>query len=334
MIPEISVIVPVYKAEAYLHQCVDSILSQKKENLELILIDDGSPDKCGQICDEYVKKDNRVKTIHVQNGGPSRARNIGLSYATGKWVMFVDADDWLDINTFDVLNSDLASAEIIYFGYRKVYPTHTTQGIPNSVPVTTSLEKIDIELEKLILSKEQYFGFSVNKFFLRSIIETHQICFPKDLIVKEDEVFTLRYIKHIKGLAVSATAPYNYRMLESSLSHAPNKYRCYKELAAIVESELESFSYKKSRIAFIDKCMSYYLSAISESVQFGVRDLLEVVNSTLAFYDKYSSELNISSKCKYCLTFPIKNFRKALLIGYMRLAFIKSKLIDLLMKRI
>lgn len=333
MVPNVSVIIPIYNCEKYLSQCIDSVLSQQNPVIELILVDDGSLDKSGLICDKYAEQDFRVRAIHVQNGGPSRARNIGLSCATGKWVMFVDADDWLDINTFDVLNSDLASAEIIYFGYRRIYPTYTKQNFPNSVPVTTSLEKIDIELVKLILSKEQYFGFSVNKFFLRSIIETHQICFPEDLIVKEDEVFTLRYIKHIKSLAVSAAAPYNYRMLESSLSHAPNKYRCYKSLAAIVESELESLSYMKARIAFIDKCMSYYLSAISESIQFGVRDLSEVVNNTLAFYDKYSSELNISSKCRFCLTFPVKNLRKVLLIGYMRLAFIKSKLIDRLIKK-
>ena len=99
--------------------------------------------------------------------------------------MFVDSDDWLDTNTFDVLNSDLASAEIIYFGYKKVYPSYTRTNSPNSVPVTTSPEKIDIELEKLISSKEQYFGFSVNKFFLRSNIETHKIRFPEDLIVRE-----------------------------------------------------------------------------------------------------------------------------------------------------
>lgn len=324
MAPTISVIVPVYNVENYLYCCIDSILSQQGHEFELILVDDGSIDKSGLICDEYANKDNRVKTIHVQNGGPGRARNIGLSYATGKWVMFVDADDWLDINTFDVLNSDLVSAEIIYFGYKCIYSTRTTINCPDLVH-TFLPEVIDVELAKLISSKEQYFGFSVNKFFLRSIIEAHQIRFPEDLILKEDEVFTLRYIKHIKSLAVSATAPYNYRMLESSLSHAPNKYRCYKKLAAIVEPELESFSYKKSRIAFIDKCMSYYLSAISESIRFSVGDLSEVVNNTLFFYDKYSCDLNILSKCKYCLTFPIKNLRKALLIGYIRLAVIKNK---------
>lgn len=333
MIPAISIIVPVYNVENYLAMCIDSILSQPFTEFELILVNDGSTDSSGLICDEYATKEKRVRVIHIENGGPSKARNIGLSYATGKWVMFVDSDDWLDTNTFDVLNSDLASAEIIYFGYKKVYPSYTRTNSPNSVPVTTSPEKIDIELEKLISSKEQYFGFSVNKFFLRSNIETHQIRFPEDLIVREDEVFTLRYIKHIKSLSVSSTVPYNYRILDSSLSHVSNKYRCYKKLAAVVESELESLSYKNSRTAFIDKCMSYYLSAIYESIKFGVEDLSEVVNNTLFFYDKYSCNLNISSKCKYCLTFPIKNLRKALLIGYMRFSFIKSKLTDMLIKR-
>lgn len=333
MTPKISIIVPVYNVEKYLYYCIESILSQPFTDFELILIDDGSTDRSGQICEEYAIRDKRIRVKHVENGGPSKARNIGLSNATGKWVMFVDADDWLDTNTFDALNNDLASAEIIYFGYRNVYPTYTKQNIPDSVPLTISPEKIDIELEKLILSKEQFFGFSVNKFFLRSIIETHQICFPEDLIVREDEVFTLRYIKHIKSLSIFATTPYNYRILDSSLSHASDKYRCYKKLAAIVESELESLSYKNSRNAFINKCISYYLSAIYESIQFNVRDLSEVVNNTLNFYDKYSCELNISSKCKYCLTFPIKNLRKALLIGYMRLAFYKSRSIDRLIKR-
>lgn len=323
---KISIIVPVYNVEKYISMCIDSILSQTFTEFELLLIDDGSPDKSGKICDEYARKDSRVRSIHVQNGGPSRARNIGLGYATGKWVVFVDADDWLDINTFEILNSDLASAEIIYFGFKRIYSTHIKNNCPNSVSYTFIPEEIELELEKLIFSKEQFFGFSVNKFFLRSIIETFQIRFPEDLIVREDEVFTLRYIKHIKSLAVSATAPYNYRILESSLSHAPNKYRCYKKLAAIVESELDSLSYNRIRVAFINKCMSYYLSAILESMKFCIGDLSEVVESSLSFYDKYSCDLNISSKCRYCLAFPIKNFRKALLIGYMRLVYLKSKL--------
>ena len=326
-VPTISVIVPVYNVEKYLRHCIDSILTQSFTDFELLLIDDGSPDRCGQICDEYAKKDNRIRAIHIQNGGPSRARNIGLTYAIGKWIIFIDADDWIDINTLEILNSNLASADIIYFGYKRIYPTKTTINCPMHVPCILSPKEIDIEIEKLLSSKEQFFGYSWNKFFLRSIIESNKIQFDENLIAREDEIFTLRYIKYIKNLAVSPTAPYNYRMLDTSLSHAPNKYRCYKKLATIVEHELESLFYKKTKIAFINKCMSYYLSAISESVQFDIGDLSEIVKKTLSFYDKFSSNLNITAKYKYCLSFPIKKLRKILLVGYIRLAYIKSKFI-------
>lgn len=98
--PKISVIVPVYNAEKYLQRCVDSILAQTFTDFELLLIDDGSKDKSGEICDEYVRKDDRVKVFHKENGGVSSARNLGLDNAQGIYVTFVDADDWIDMNYF------------------------------------------------------------------------------------------------------------------------------------------------------------------------------------------------------------------------------------------
>ena len=91
--PEISVIVPVYKAEAYLHACIDSILSQTFSGFELILVDDGSPDNCGAICDDYAARDSRVRVIHQKNQGQAAARNHALAAAKGDWVCFVDSDD-------------------------------------------------------------------------------------------------------------------------------------------------------------------------------------------------------------------------------------------------
>lgn len=99
----ISVIVPVYKVEKYLHKCVDSIINQTYKNLEIILVDDGSPDNCPQICDEYAKKDSRVKVVHKQNGGVSSARNVGLENATGEFIAFVDSDDWLELTMYEKL---------------------------------------------------------------------------------------------------------------------------------------------------------------------------------------------------------------------------------------
>ena len=99
--PLISVIVPVYKVEDYLGRCVDSLLNQTYENLEIILVDDGSPDGSGKICDAYAERDGRVRVIHKENGGLSSARNAGLDIAGGEYVGFVDSDDWMDEHTYE-----------------------------------------------------------------------------------------------------------------------------------------------------------------------------------------------------------------------------------------
>ena len=94
--PKISVIVPVYNAEKYLQRCIDSILNQTFPNFELLLIDDGSKDQSGEICDEYAKKDSRVKVFHKENGGVSSARNVGIDNAVGEYICFCDSDDWVE----------------------------------------------------------------------------------------------------------------------------------------------------------------------------------------------------------------------------------------------
>ena len=94
--PKVSVIVPVYKVESYLRKCVDSILGQSFSDFEVILVDDGSPDNCGAICDDYATRDQRVKVIHKINGGLSDARNVGLDAAIGQYICFVDSDDWIE----------------------------------------------------------------------------------------------------------------------------------------------------------------------------------------------------------------------------------------------
>ena len=103
----ISVIVPVYNVEKYLEKCIDSIINQTYQNLEIILVDDGSTDGSGKICDEYSRKDNRIKVIHKENGGLSDARNIGIKNANGGLIGFIDSDDYITENMFEVLQKDL-----------------------------------------------------------------------------------------------------------------------------------------------------------------------------------------------------------------------------------
>ena len=101
--PFISIIIPVYRVEKYLRACVDSVLAQTYKNLEIILVDDGSPDNCGQICEEYAAKDGRVRVIHQTNQGVAAARNSGLEIATGEYIGFVDSDDYIDSDMYEYL---------------------------------------------------------------------------------------------------------------------------------------------------------------------------------------------------------------------------------------
>lgn len=119
--PLISVIIPVYNVEKYLSKCVDSILAQSVEDFELLLIDDGSTDSSLTICNDYARKDNRIRVISKENGGVSSARNLGLDNATGEWVTFVDADDWLDERTFEKCRPYMEENEIVRFSTLDVF---------------------------------------------------------------------------------------------------------------------------------------------------------------------------------------------------------------------
>lgn len=127
----ISVIIPVYKVEKYIKKCVDSIINQTYKNLEIILIDDGSPDNCGKICDEYAKLDERIKVVHKKNGGQAEARNIGLDIANGKYIGFVDSDDYIENNMFEIL-------------YRNLIEYDADISITNTIEI----KKIQVAIEK------------------------------------------------------------------------------------------------------------------------------------------------------------------------------------------
>ncbi|WP_157764146.1 glycosyltransferase family 2 protein [Paenibacillus borealis] len=122
MKPLISIIVPIYNVEQFIKKCIDSIIYQTYRNLEIILVDDGSPDNCGRICDSYANQDNRIKVIHKKNGGLSSARNAGLNVATGNYIGFVDSDDWIEIDMFEKLLSvsEREDADIVQCGYNSV----------------------------------------------------------------------------------------------------------------------------------------------------------------------------------------------------------------------
>ena len=146
--PEISVIVPVYKAEAYLHACIDSILSQTFSDFELILVDDGSPDNCGAICDDYAARDSRVRVIHQKNQGQAAARNHALAAAKGDWVCFVDSDDAVHPQMLERLRQAAAESGAAMSMCRMLEAPE----IPGdfSAPVEVSWERLSIEEAPLV----------------------------------------------------------------------------------------------------------------------------------------------------------------------------------------
>ena len=115
----VSIIVPVYDAEQFLDRCIESALHQTYQNLEIVLVDDGSPDRCGDICDRHAKEDNRIVVIHQENAGPSAARNTGLDAAKGDFIYFLDSDDYIDLNTISVLvdTAKNEDADIVISGH-------------------------------------------------------------------------------------------------------------------------------------------------------------------------------------------------------------------------
>lgn len=125
--PIVSVIVPVFRVEMFLSKCIDSILAQTFTDFEVILVDDGSPDNCGAICDEYASRDHRIKVIHKSNGGLSDARNAGLDVATGEFICFVDSDDWIekDLLQDNITLLQQANADMVIFNYQEVYKDNT-----------------------------------------------------------------------------------------------------------------------------------------------------------------------------------------------------------------
>jgi len=223
-IPLISVIVPVYKAESYLVECLESIICQTYKNLEIILIDDGSPDNCGKICDKYAQKDNRITVIHKANGGPSSARNIGLDIAKGEYIAFVDSDDYIALNMYDELINiaEKENADIVICGLHLV----RKDGIRL---FEKSLEGLDNDEIRYRFLTNGYPCYMCNKIHKAHLFR--DVRFPIDTAYGEDIVITVTLLSNADKTVFTPTPYYYYnRTNQNSLTLSFNdeaiaKYR-------------------------------------------------------------------------------------------------------------
>lgn len=250
---KVSIIVPVYKVEKYLKRCVDSLRNQTLEEIEIILVDDSSPDLSGALCDSFAREDDRIKVIHKENGGAGLARNAGLKIAKGEYIGFADSDDYVDLKMYETLynvaqknNSDLVMSGVTFVD-GNMFSQEGQCEKKEYFKEETHFETRD-ELKKLRLgivgalpeeTDDSKYGMSVWKnLFRREIIEKNGLYFESEReMLSEDALFMIDYIGCIDKATGIKDALYNYCRNEESISKSYNKERLEKSLVFLDEAE-------------------------------------------------------------------------------------------------
>lgn len=217
---EVSIIVPVYGCENYIEKCIKSILDQSFEDFELVLIDDGSPDKSGEICDCYAGIDSRITVIHKKNGGVSSARNAGINVAKGKYIMFCDGDDFVEKNWCQnlFLLMQEKNVNIGICGYKSI--SNDGKQIISHTKYNNS--NMYIKNEDIIdIYETQLLNVPWNKIYLKNIIQKNSIQFQEGLNYSEDLLFVIDYLKACRGgICITNETPYLYRRnVDNSLTY-------------------------------------------------------------------------------------------------------------------
>ena len=208
----ISIIIPVYKVEKYLEKCIQSVINQTYENLQIILVDDGSPDNCGKICDEYAKKDHRIEVIHKSNGGLSDARNKGLEIAKGEYIGFVDSDDYIEADMYEVLynllkqyNADVSICNFYTVSQGKISIKNADNGIN---------EYNRIEILKEILLDKNIQSYAWNKLYKKELFD--EIKYP--IGKKYEDIGTTFYLlEKCNKVVVTGKSEYYYINRQDSI---------------------------------------------------------------------------------------------------------------------
>ena len=239
MKPTVSIIVPVYNAEKFLNRCVDSILGQEYRDFELILVDDGSRDMSGSICDAYAKTDERVVVIHKENSGVSDTRNQGIERAKGTYLQFVDSDDWL---TPDATKLMVRAAEehgcdmVISDFYRVVGDMVSRKGDIESDCVIDREEFASFMMEN---PADYYYGVLWNKLYRTALIRDNGVLCREELNWSEDFLFNLEYIRYAHRFCAVDTPVYYYVKNEKSITHTQI------DLVGVVKTKAKLFTYYK-----------------------------------------------------------------------------------------
>lgn len=295
---KVSVVVPVYNVELYLNKCIESIVNQSYKNLEIILVDDGSPDKCPSMCDDWAKKDKRIKVIHKKNAGLGNARNTGIENATGEYICFVDSDDIIDKNTIEACCNKLFDFDydIIHYGFKKmdldgnIFKYQPTTSLKDKYVGIDEVKKI---LPLLVIGMPKEYAINVNLSACMCLINMNLIKKAKWKFVSERDIISedvyslLKLYKNIQSGYILKDTFYSYRLNPKSLTTTYRKDRfekvkiLHKELIGLFPDDgsmIERFDY-----LFLSYTISCLKSIVGSDMPYfyKLKEINKIVNDKL-----------------------------------------------------
>lgn len=288
---KISVIVPVYKVEPYLDRCVSSIVNQTYKNLEIILVDDGSPDRCGAMCDAWAARDSRIRVIHQENKGGGAARNAGLDVAHGEFIAFVDSDDYIAPNMYahliGLMTSCVDIAECDY-----------TETFDNNAAFTQSNKTVEFSVRDAMNEhiNDHFFRQVIwNKLYRRNMVK--KIRFPENTII-DDEFFTYQVLGNARVLTHSFSVCYAYRQQPNSVMHVMG-----------LKNRLQAVEAKENRHIFIIDNFPTLIGNSMKSIWF---TCIYHGQQSLRYLHKEDGEacLRYLSECLHRHPYPKADFKK------------------------
>lgn len=316
--PLISIIIPIYNTEKYLTSCIDSVLSQTYTNIEVILVNDGSKDSSGKICDIYKSQDTRIKVIHLENGGVSRARNIGINTCTGDYLCFIDADDTITSDYID--NFVNAIEEKIKIYIQEIRIIRQDGSVNLVVYKQTGTQRIDKIFSINNLCKH---GYVACKMYNTSLIKDNKINFRQDIRFSEDLLFILECLLYTDKIKYIEKTGYNYFLREGNASSKKysleTEYKCWKTYFSLINELSQKYHIniiKNTNVAEIYSMLfarvrnALYSQRIKTAVRIGI------------YNDLTKTEKEILCKYKY-----ISN--RAVQIGYIFFKFNLPSIVDI-----
>lgn len=268
----VSIVVPVYNAFKYLEKCIDSIISQSYNNIEIILVDDGSKDNSGQICDTYAKKDNRVVVFHTDNKGVSSARNTGIKHANGTYLMFIDSDDYVEK---DYVLKFVNAVNLGYDYAQCNFNICIDDKVNKEIIIKEDKELSNINEIKYAIFSLKYGSChnlsnsrcSCGKIYNLNIIKNNNIRFDEKIYLLEDGLFNLEYIKYCDKCYLISDCLYNYCQISTSSSHRYNENQL--EQYSLVEKKLKEYVLNDMELDYYYvACYQHLLTFISRNIRF------------------------------------------------------------------